>query len=51
VSEQIFFRGHPPSGRLFTAILTLSLLGYLKTRIRWGGGVAPPQNVMFDVQI
>ena len=33
-------------------ILTLSLLGYLKTRIRWGGQFDPPPlNPMFDVQI
>ena len=35
-------------------LLTLSLLGYLKTRIRWGGvnlTPPPPLNPMFDVQI
>ena len=34
-------------------VLTLSLLGYLKTRIRWGGGQfgPPPLNPMFDVKI
>jgi len=32
--------------------LTLSLLGYLKTGICWGGQFAPPPlNPMFDVQI
>ena len=33
--------------------LTLSLLRYLKTRIRWGGGSIwpPPLNPLFDVQI
>ena len=32
--------------------LTLSLLGYLKTRICWGGvNLPPPLNPMFDVQI
>ncbi len=33
-------------------VLTLSLLGYLKTRICWGGQFDPPPlNPMFDVQI
>ena len=37
---------------LLSADLTLSLLGYLKTRIRWGGGaIWPPSFLMFDVQI
>ena len=32
--------------------LTLSLLGYLKTRIRWGGvNLTPLLNPMFNVQI
>ena len=37
----------------FTVPLTLSLLGYLKTRIRWGGGSfwPPPLNPVFEVQI
>ena len=37
----------------FLLSFTLSLLGYLKTRIRWGGGSIwpPPLNPMFDVQI
>ena len=36
-----------------TVPLTLSLLGYLKTRICWGGGQFDPAplNPMFDVQI
>ena len=35
----------------FLVLLTLSLLGYLKTRICWGGQFNPPPSPMFDVQI
>ena len=44
-----YLKMHPDS----ISLLTLSLLGYLKTRIRWGGVnlTPPPLNPMFNVQI
>ena len=51
VSKFLCLLRHPVKQRL---LLTLSLLGYLKTRICWGGVNLPPPlplNPMFDVQI
>ena len=53
-TNEVFFHTLLQLYRLVSCcFLTLSLLGYLKTRIRWGGVQfdPPPLNPMFDVQI